>query len=261
MKTIRALVPLALAACSAPPHPSAQPSTEEVARHERADRCPPRSTPPAGVGRVQTSFVDERGWLRSTVARSPGTEPWGACDHEDVLTSIRPAMLPEHRALRRAQPAARRVLSALVEGDFDALAREVHPGRGLLLRFSAGDPCLVLSATSVRGCTVDDRLLHCETAIHHGPPAAACQPYLKRLLHLEWFTASDTLSAACTSARQYLVRPELLPRSGAGQPLVPLVVRAIPREVRYPNEGLVMTFIEEDGRLWLHELAPAEISR
>jgi hypothetical protein len=35
---------------------------------------------------VQRSFVDDRGLLRSAVATSPGTERWGTCDHDDVLT-------------------------------------------------------------------------------------------------------------------------------------------------------------------------------
>ena len=260
MKTIRALVPLALAACSSPSHPSLiRRRKRSLATRAQIGARRGRRPPPTTGGFKPPLSTSEVGC--AVRSRRPGHRAMGrlrprGCTHvdstRDAPRAQSPAPCPAGGAacslgaggggLRRAGPGG-------------------PPGARPAASLLGGEPCLVLPTTSVRGCAVDDRLLHCETAIHHGPPAAACQPYLKRLLHLEWFTASDTLSAACTSAREYLVRPELLPRSGAGQPLVPLVVRAIPSEVRYPNEGLVMTFIEEGGRLWLHELAPAEISR
>ncbi|MCA9619591.1 MAG: hypothetical protein KC731_11215 [Myxococcales bacterium] len=262
-----ALLTPALAACQGPratPAGVASPATSTALQRpdgEEPGACSALPDRAADEAWGQTSFSDERGWLRSTVATSPGTERWGTCDYDEVLTALRPAMLPPRQALRRAEPAARRVLSALLGGDFVALAGEVHPKRGLLLRYGAGEPCLGLPRSVVERCAEEARPLQCVTGFEHGPEASPCQPYLRELLHLEWFTPSDALAADCTSSQEYVVLPELLPLNAAGRPRPPLVIRVVPREDHYPNGGLILTFVEEDGRLWLHELAPAEIPR
>jgi len=170
-------------------------------------------------------------------------------------------MLPPRQALRRAEPAAKEVLAALLREDYVTLASRVHPGRGLLLRAGASDPCLNLARLDVERCTDGARPVHCESDPYLGPDPAACSTYLNRLLHLEWFAVGDELSTTCTSTRQYVVMPELLPTNVEGQPVPPLVIVVYPREGHFPNNGLVLTFVEEGGRLWLHELTPAEVPR